>query len=140
VQRIAAAGTAVLAAIWLAVFSVKLASGWFGRVTASLQIHRASHDTAVSLAVVGIAAQLAMLCALLFLAIHMWRGNWFAEYVACALTLIILLLTGREAIRQGTNTGQWLGVALGCVVLGLIVLGLRALRWAEFSERVDSAQ
>jgi hypothetical protein len=139
VQRLAAAGTAVLAAIWLVVFSVKLSSGWFGRVTASMEIDRTTHANAVSFAVIGIAAQLAMLCALLFLAIHMWRGSRLAVYIAYALTFIILFLTGKEAIRQGTNVGQWLGVGLDCVVLALILLGLRASRLAEFSEGADTA-
>jgi hypothetical protein len=134
VQRLAAAGTAVLAAVWIVVFSVKLSSGWFGRVTASMEVGRTTHASAVSFAAVGIGAQLAMLCALLFLASRMWRGSRLATYIAYGLTFIVLFLTGKEAIRQGTNIGQWLGVGLDCVVLALILLGLRASRWAELNE------
>ena len=133
-QRLAAAGTAVLAGIWLVVFSVKLSSGWFGRVTASMEVDRTTHASAVSFAAVGIGAQLAMLCALLLLAVRMWRGSRLAAYIAYGLTFIILFLTGKEAIRQGTNVGQWFGVGLDCVVLALILLGLRASRRAEPNE------
>jgi hypothetical protein len=126
-RRVAAAAAALLAAMWLTVFAVKLSSGWFGQLTVGIEAHQSprSHDKAVALAAISLALRLGLLCALLVVAACVWRGSRIAQSVGFALTVVILALTVQQAIHQKTSVGQWLGVALDLLVLGLIVVAIR---------------
>ncbi len=137
-RRVAAGATAALAVTWLVVDGVRLSSGLFGRETRQIELRRPSHSHsyAVTFAVCAVVVVVVMLGGLLVLAERIRRGSRRSERVACLLITFILALNAQQAIKEKTNIGLWLGVALDLVVLTLIVLALRASGVTHSSAKV----
>lgn len=126
-RRIAAGAAALLALTWLGVGGVQFSSGEFGRETKKIQLDNPAHSHAFALAVAicGVVIWGALLGGLLLLAVPIRRGSSRAEYAACVLGVLALVLTAQHAFDQRTNVGQWLGVALDVAVIAAIGIDLR---------------
>jgi lysylphosphatidylglycerol synthetase-like protein (DUF2156 family) len=124
---VVAAAVGLLAVAYLVGFAIKLSSGWVGKEAAKNRLRHPdqSPSTAHGIAIAAVVIVIVVMCALVVLAIAIWRGSRPAEFAASAIVVLVAILALAGASRRPSSIGEWATVAVDFAVVAITGIGLR---------------